>query len=51
MFHTEVGANFNPELGFLARTDFRKPEGVVMHRHRVSDFLGLLEVRPGIGTG
>ena len=44
--YTEVGANFNPEVGFLARRDFRKPEGVVMYRHRVSDFLGLLEVRP-----
>ena len=46
--YTEVGANFNPEVGFLARKDFRKPEGVVMYRHRVSDFLGLLEVRPHV---
>ena len=46
--YTEVGGHFNPEVGFLARRDFRKPEGVVMHRHRVSDFLGLLEVRPHV---
>jgi hypothetical protein len=46
--YTEVGAHFNPEVGFLARRDFRKPEGVVMHRHRPQDFLGLLEVRPHV---
>jgi hypothetical protein len=46
--YTEVGEHFNPEAGFLARRDFRKPEGVVMHRRRVSDFLGLLEVRPHV---
>jgi len=46
--YTEVGADFNPEVGFLARRDFRKPEGVVMYRHRVADFLGLLEVRPHV---
>jgi hypothetical protein len=46
--YTEVGAHFNPEVGFLARRDFRKPEGVVLYRHRVQDFLGLLEVRPHV---
>jgi hypothetical protein len=44
--YTEVQANFNPEVGFLARRDFRKPEGMVLYRHRPRDFLGLLEVRP-----
>jgi hypothetical protein len=46
--YTEVQRNFNPEVGFLARTDFRKPEGVVLYRHRPRDFLGLLEVRPHV---
>jgi hypothetical protein len=46
--YTEVQENFNPEVGFLARTNFRKPEGVVLYRHRPSDFLGLLEVRPHV---
>jgi hypothetical protein len=46
--YTEVQANFNPEVGFLARRDFRKPEGVVLHRYRPRDFLGLLEVRPHV---
>ena len=46
--YTEVGEHFNPEAGFLARTDFRKPEGVVLYRRRVHDFLGLLEVRPHV---
>jgi hypothetical protein len=46
--YTEVRANFNPEVGFLARQDFRKPEGVVLYRHRPKDFLGLLEVRPHV---
>jgi hypothetical protein len=46
--YTEVQGNFNPEVGFLARTDFRKPEGVVLYRHRPQDFLGLLEVRPHV---
>jgi hypothetical protein len=46
--YTRVQANFNPEVGFLARQDFRKPEGVVLYRHRPRDFLGLLEVRPHV---
>ncbi len=46
--YTEVGEHFNPEVGFLARTDYRKPEGVVLYRHRVRDFAGLLEVRPHV---
>ena len=46
--YTEVQGNFNPEVGFLARTDFRKPEGVVLYRHRPKNFLGLLEVRPHV---
>ena len=46
--YTEVGENFNPEVGFLARRDFRKPEGSVLYRYRPSDLLGLLEMRPHV---
>ncbi len=46
--YTEVGGNFNPEVGFLARRDFRKPEGMILRRYRPRDFLGLLEVRPHV---
>ena len=46
--YTEVGENFNPEVGFLERTGYRKPEGLVMLKYRPKDFLGLLEVRPHV---
>ena len=43
---TEVGEDFNPEVGFLARTEYRKGSAFLMRRIRPDDFLGLLEVRP-----
>jgi hypothetical protein len=46
--YTEVGENFNPEVGFLERSGYRKPEGLVMWKHRPKDFIGLLEVRPHV---
>ena len=46
--YTEVGENFNPEVGFLARQDFRKPEGTVLYRYRPKELLGLLEMRPHV---
>jgi len=46
--YTEVGENFNPQVGFLARSGYRKPEGRVMYRRRPKDFLGLLELRPHV---
>jgi Domain of unknown function (DUF5916) len=46
--YTEVGENFNPEVGFLERSGYRKPEALVMLKHRPKDFLGLLEVRPHV---
>ena len=45
---TEVGENFNPEVGFLRRSGYRKPEGLVMYRYRPKDFLGLQEMRPHV---
>ena len=46
--YTEVGESFNPEVGFLERSGYRKPEALVMLKHRPKDFLGLLEVRPHV---
>jgi hypothetical protein len=42
----QVGTNFNPEVGFLTRSGYRKPDVRVMTRFRPKDFLGLQEVRP-----
>ena len=46
--YTEVGAGFNPEMGFLFRGAFRKPEGFVMYRIRPNGWFGLLELRPHV---
>ena len=45
---TEVGENFNPEVGFLARSGYRKLEGRVFRRVRPSDLWNLFEIRPHI---
>lgn len=44
--YTEVGGDFNPEVGFLSRTEYQRIEGFVMRRIRPDDLWGLLEVRP-----
>jgi hypothetical protein len=44
--YTEVQENFNPEVGFLQRTAYRKADGTILYRYRPQDFLGLQEVRP-----
>lgn len=44
--YTEVGENFNPEVGYLRRTEFRKFTTNSLKRIRPDDFLGLLEIRP-----
>jgi hypothetical protein len=47
--YTEVGRNFNPEVGFLTRSGgFRKPEFLVFHRYRPRNFLRLQELRPHV---
>ncbi|MFU8815365.1 MAG: DUF5916 domain-containing protein [Pseudomonadales bacterium] len=45
---TEVGENFNPEVGFLRRRDYQKGEFVVLHRYRPADLWGLHELRPHV---
>jgi hypothetical protein len=44
--YQQVGDDFNPEVGFLTRRGYRKPDMRIMTRFRPSDFLGLQEVRP-----
>ncbi|HXG90116.1 MAG TPA: DUF5916 domain-containing protein [Vicinamibacterales bacterium] len=44
--YQEVGDRFNPEVGFLSRRGYRKPDARVMTRFRPKDFLSLQEVRP-----
>ena len=46
--YTEVGDNFNPEVGFLQRRGFRKPDFLIFHRHRPKNFLRMHELRPHI---
>jgi hypothetical protein len=46
--YTEVGEDFNPEVGFLSRTEYRKASGFIMRRIRPKDLWGLLEIRPHI---
>jgi hypothetical protein len=43
---TQVGENFNPEVGFLRRRDYRKGEMVIFRRHRPDNLWGLHELRP-----
>lgn len=44
--YSEVHEDFNPEVGFLLRDDYKRVEAFVMRRFRPTDFMGLLEVRP-----
>ncbi len=46
--YDEVGASFNPEMGFLKRENYRKWSGRIFTRFRPENKLGLLEIRPHI---
>ena len=46
--YTEVGEDFNPEVGFLSRSEYRSFSGFIMRRFRPKDFWNLLEIRPHI---
>jgi len=46
--YTEVGEGFNPEVGFLMRSAFKKPEFLVFKQIRLKDFGSLLEIRPHV---
>lgn len=44
--YSEVGDNFNPEVGFLARRGFRKYDAGWRYRYRPQNWGNLLELRP-----
>ena len=46
--YQEVGDEFNPEVGFLSRRGYRKPDARLLTRFRPKDFLKLQEVRPHV---
>ena len=47
--YTEVGNNFNPEVGFLTRRGFRRADALILHTYRPKNFfLNLHEIRPHI---
>lgn len=48
LYYSEVGENFNPEVGFLRRSGYRKPEFRVLYRFRPDDWWGIQELRPHI---
>lgn len=46
--YTELAENFNPEVGFLRRSSYRKSETIILHRFRPKNFFGLQELRPHV---
>jgi len=46
--YSEVGQNFNPEVGFLSRSGFRKYEAGIRRTLRPDNLWGLHEIRPHI---
>ena len=47
--YTDLGENFNPEVGFLAREGgYRRPEIQVRRRYRPNNFMGIHELRPHV---
>ena len=46
--YTEVGQNFNPEMGYLKRGNYRKWSGRIFTRFRPENLFGLLEFRPHV---
>jgi hypothetical protein len=44
--YTEIEANFNPELGFLSRTDYRKFETIILRNVRNEGWQRVLQLRP-----
>ncbi|MCH9647433.1 MAG: carbohydrate binding family 9 domain-containing protein [Deltaproteobacteria bacterium] len=46
--YTEIGDDFNPEIGFLNRRGYRRPEIYGLARYRPNELLGLHEIRPHV---
>jgi len=47
--YTTVATDFNPEVGFLARSGYHKFGGYILRRIRPEAFWGMHEIRPHIG--
>ena len=48
MSYNEVGKNFNPEMGYLKRENYRKWSGRIFTRFRPQNKFGILELRPHV---
>lgn len=48
--YAQVGEDFNPEVGFLSRTAYRKWTGRVLRRIRPDNLWNLFEIRPHISA-
>ena len=46
--YAKVGKNFNPEVGFLRRSNYEKFDFMIFNRTRPSDLWGLFELRPHV---
>ena len=46
--YSEVGENFNPEVGFVRRKDYRRGGFFLLRRYRPEDLWGLQELRPHV---
>jgi len=46
--YREVGGDFNPEVGFLTRSDYRRVSGLVLRRIRPDNLWNLFEIRPHV---
>ncbi|RLA34645.1 MAG: hypothetical protein DRR11_02375 [Gammaproteobacteria bacterium] len=46
--YTELGGDFNPEVGFLSRDGYRKVDGRILRRIRPDNLWNLFEIRPHI---
>ncbi|MCH8903909.1 MAG: carbohydrate binding family 9 domain-containing protein [Bacteroidetes bacterium] len=46
--YTKVGEGFNPEVGFLKRSAYWKPQFLVFQQIRMDGKLGLFEIRPHV---
>ncbi len=46
--YTQVGEDFNPEVGFLSRSGYRKYDGRILRRIRPDNLWNLFEIRPHI---
>lgn len=46
--YTRVGEDFNPEVGFLQRTNYEKGDFLILRRIRPENLWGLYEIRPHI---